>query len=98
MLHGVVGHGAGFERVKLFGALAVQRHLDDAGQPVALNGRKPVGLQDGHLALDQTGIVQALDAAQTGGRGDMHLFGQGLVALRRVGLQQVEQLQVCAVE
>ena len=80
LLHGVVGHGAGFERVELLGALAVQRHLDDAGQPVALQRGQPVGLQDGHLALDQPRILQALDAAQAGGGRDVDLLGQGTPA------------------
>jgi len=82
----------------LLGALAVQRHLDDAGQPVALQRGQPVGLQDGHLAFDQPRILQALDAAQAGGRRHMHLLGQRLVALGGVGLQQVEQLQVGGVQ
>ncbi len=65
---------------------------------MALQGSQPVGLQDGHLPLDESHIVQALDAAQAGGRRHMHLFGQGLVALRGIGLQQVEQLQVNCIE
>ena len=57
-----------------------------------------VGLQDGDLALNQPGAVQAFGAAQAGRRRDLQLLGQRLVALRGIGLQRIEQLQVDAVE
>ena len=98
LLHGGFGHGAGLEGVELLGALAVQRHLGDAGEPVALQGGQAVGLEDGDLALDEARVLQALDAAQAGGRRYVHLCSQGLVALGRVGLEQVKQLQVNAVQ
>jgi hypothetical protein len=65
---------------------------------MALHGGQPVGLQHGHLALDQPRIVQALDAPQAGGRRHMHLLGQRLVAQAGVVLQQIQQLQVDVIQ
>jgi len=94
LLYGIFAHGAGLEGIELLGALSVERHLDDARQPVALQRSQAVGLNDGHLALDQPGLVQAPHAPQAGGGRHMHLFSQLLVALPGIALQQVEQLQV----
>ena len=55
-----------------------------------------LAVQNGYLFLYQSELLQALDAAQAGGGRHMHLSGQGLVALRGISLQQVEQLQVNA--
>ena len=98
LLHTVFGHGTGLKAVQPFGALAVQRHFHNGRQPVALQRGQPVGLQQGHLALDQAFGVQALDAPQAGGRRHMHLLRQRLVALRGIALQQVEQLQVDGID
>ena len=98
LLHLNIGHGAGFKGVERLGALAVQAHFHNAGQPVALHGGQPVGLQQGHLPLDQAHIVQPLHAPQAGGGRYMHPLGQGLVALGGIVLQQVQQLQVDGIE
>ena len=98
LLHLGVGHGAGFKRVQRLGALAVQAHFHKAGQPVALHGGQPVGLQQGHLPLYQAHIVQPLHAPQAGGGRYVHPLGQGLVALGGIVLQQVQQLQVDGIE
>ena len=59
-----------------------------------MHRRQAIGLQHGHLPLDQARFAQAFDAPQGGGRGDVGPLGQGLVAQRCVGLQQVEQAEV----
>jgi hypothetical protein len=50
------------------------------------------------LALDQSRVMQALDAPQAGGRRNVHPCRQVLVAERGVGLQHVQQGDVDGVE
>ena len=75
-----------------------QAYLHDAGQPMPLYRRQAIGLQQGDLAFDQAGIRQPLDAAQARGRGNVHCGRQSLVALGRVGLQEVKQAKISAIE
>jgi hypothetical protein len=94
LLHGLVVHHARLKRFLLLGALALQRDLDQRRQPVAGDGGQLVDVEQRDVALHQPRIAQALDAAQTGGRRDVHPLGQGLVAQRGIGLQAVQQFEV----
>jgi hypothetical protein len=90
-------HHTRLKRLLLLGALPLQRDLDQRRQPVACDGGQLVGAEHRDLALHQPRIAQALHAAQTGGRRDVGTLGQGLVAQRGIGLQAVEQLEVCLI-
>ena len=94
LLHGIVGHGAGFKGVQVFAALTVQRHFHQRGQAVAQRGAQLVTVEHRDLPLDPAAIDQALDAAQAGGRRDVDLFGQRHIAHAGVTLQAVQQLEV----
>jgi hypothetical protein len=91
-------HHARLKRLLLLGALPFERDLDQRRQPVAGHGGQLVGAEQRDVALHQPRIAQALDAAQAGRRRDVGALGQRLVAQRGIGLQAVEQLEVCLVE
>jgi hypothetical protein len=57
-----------------------------------------VGVQQGHLAIDDAGIHQPAHAAQRRGWAGVSGRRQVLVGLGGVGLQQVEQTDVGGVE
>ena len=65
---------------------------------MAQGGGQAFGLQDGHLPLDQPGLLQPPHAAQAGGRRQLQQRGQGLVAAAAVFLHQLQQLQVGSVQ
>ena len=94
LLHRRLLHGAGLEGVQVLGALAVQRDLQDGGQA----GAQFVGRQDGHAALDDAGVHQALHAAQAGGGRHGDLGRQVMVAQRGVRLQRVQQPQINGIQ
>ena len=84
-------HGTALEGVLVLGALAVQRHLDDGRQPVALQRGHAVFVQQRHLRADQALVVQPPHPPQRGGRRDAGALGQCLVALGGIVLQGGQQ-------
>jgi hypothetical protein len=77
----------------VLGALAVQLHLDQRLQPADRRGR-----QQRDAALDDATVAQAAHAAQRRGRRDVDGLGQVLVGHGGVTLQEVEQLEVDAID
>ena len=98
LLHGVIKHGPRLERLQPVGALAVQRNLDQRGQPGAQQRCQPVGVQHRDFAFDQPRVPQPLDAPQAGRRRHMHPLGQRLVAQAGIALQAFEQFEVNRIE
>ena len=74
--------------------LAVERDLDDRGQPVA----ERLGREQGDPALDDAGVDERLDTAQAGRRRGVDPLSQGLVGQRGVALELVEDLEVGGVD
>jgi len=98
LLHGIVGHSAGFKGVEVFAALLVQRHLHQCREAVPQCGAQLVAVEHRDLPLDPAALDQALDAAQAGGRRDVDLLGQRHIAHAGVTLQVVQQLEVDGVK
>jgi len=94
LLNGALGHGTRLEFSERLRPLAVERDLDNRGQPVA----ERFGREEGDAALDDTGVDERLDTAKAGCRGGGDPLGKGLIGQRGVALEMVEDLEVGSVK
>ncbi len=94
LLHRIVRCHAFLERFECGLVLAVKRDLHDGAQAVTRHRTQLVNAEHCNLALDQTGIAQAFDTAQTSRRRNVKAASQCLVADRRVVLEVLQQLDV----
>ena len=56
-----------------------------------------LAVQNGYLFLYQSELLQALDAAQAGGGGQMQQLGQSMIAETGISLKLPQQLKISSI-